>query len=281
MDRDLRVRRVLLIEGLANVFVLMLKVVVGVATGSLAVLSDAAHSLSDVANNVVAWFILRLSAKPPDTEHPYGHRKFETLAVFALATLLTVVAVELALSAFRRQAATIESEPWALALMGVVLLINISVTAWENLMARRLESDILAADARHTFADIATTLVVIAGWQLAARGYPWIDNLCALGVALLILFLAYGLFRRAIPILVDHAAIDSDTIMHLACSVEEVRDVGHIRSRSIGSQIAVDMVIRVAPDLTTAVSHAIADEVESRVLALPNVVDVTVHVEPM
>jgi len=251
MNRDIRVRRVLLIEGLANVFVLTLKVVVGVATGSLAVLGDAAHSLSDVANNVVAWFVLRLSAEPPDTEHPYGHRKFETLAVFALATLLTVVAVELALGAFRRPATTIESEPW------------------------------LAADARHTFADIATTLVVIAGWQLAAHGYPWLDNLCALGVAILILFLAYGLFRRAIPILVDHAAIDSDTIRHLACSVEEVRDVGHIRSRSIGSQIAVDMVIRVAPDLTTAVSHAIADEVESRVLALPNVADVTVHVEPM
>ena len=106
------------------------------------------------------------------------------------------------------------------------------------------------------------------------------DSLCALGVAGLILYLAFGLFRRAVPILVDRAAIDEATIRHLTQSVDGVEEVGQVRSRSAGAQIAVDLVIRVAPQLTTSESHRIADEVESRVLALPDVFDVTIHVEP-
>ena len=89
-ERDRQVRRVIVIEGLANVAVLALKLVVGVSTGSLAVLGDALHSLSDVANNAVAWFVVRISSQPPDRDHPYGHRKFETLAVFVLIAASTV-----------------------------------------------------------------------------------------------------------------------------------------------------------------------------------------------
>lgn len=279
-QRDTCVRRVILIEGLANGAILALKITVGVATGSLAVLSDAVHSLSDIANNVVAWFVLKAASQPPDREHPYGHRKFETLAVFILATFLTVVAVEFALSAFRRESPEISTEPWMVLLMGLVLVLNVSIATWESTMARRLKSDLLAADARHTLADVATTVVVIAGWQIAARGYPWLDSVCTLGVAGLILYLAYGLFRRAVPVLVDHAAIDEATIRRAAQSVDRVRGVEHVRSRSSGAQIVVDLVIRVAPELSTSQSHRIADEVERTILAIPDVFDVTVHVEP-
>ena len=101
--RDLVVRRIILLEGLANFVVLLAKLTVGLSTGSLAVLGDAVHSLTDVANNAVAWGVMKLSSQPADREHPYGHRKFETLAVFGLATLLTVLAVELALHALRRE----------------------------------------------------------------------------------------------------------------------------------------------------------------------------------
>ena len=79
-----------MIEGSANVAVLVAKVVVGLATGSLAIIADALHSLTDVVNNIVAWAVIRLSSSPPDIEHPYGHRKFEAMAVFILATLLAV-----------------------------------------------------------------------------------------------------------------------------------------------------------------------------------------------
>ncbi|NNL86728.1 MAG: cation diffusion facilitator family transporter, partial [Myxococcales bacterium] len=157
--RDRQVSRVLLIEGSANVAVLGLKLVVGLATGSIGILGDAVHSVTDVANNAVAWFVVRLSTKPPDERHPYGHRKFETIAVFVLAMLLTVLAFELGMRAIQREAPEIVRTGWALGLMGCVLAVNVSLATWQANWARRLESDILRADARHTFADALTTVV--------------------------------------------------------------------------------------------------------------------------
>ena len=278
--RDGKVRRVIIIEGLANAAVLLLKLAVGVSTGSLAVLGDAVHSLGDVANNAVAWFVIRVSAQPPDRHHPYGHRKFETLAVFVLATLLTVLGVELALGALRREAEPTAGGPWTLPLMLTVLMVNVALATWEGTWARRLSSDILGADARHTLADVLTTVVVIVGWQVSARGYPWIDTLCALAVALFVLGLAFGLFRRAIPILVDRVAVEPESITEAARSVPGVRRVKTVRSRSIGSSIAIDMVVTVDSGITTAKAHAIADGIEEELKVRFAIDDVTIHVEP-
>ena len=279
-ERDRQVRRVIVIEGLANVVVLALKLVVGVSTGSLAVLGDALHSLSDVANNAVAWFVVRISSQPPDRDHPYGHRKFETLAVFVLATLLTVLGIELALGALRRDAQPTAGDPWALPLMLGVLGINVALASWEGAWARRLRSDILGADARHTFADVLTTIVVIAGWQLSARGYPWLDTVCAIAVAGFVLALAFGLFRRAIPILVDSIAVEPEAVGDVAQAVYGVRRVKTVRSRSTGGSTAIDMVVTVDSGISTAEAHAITDAIEEELRTQLSVEDVTIHVEP-
>ena len=279
-ERDRQVRRVIVIEGLANVAVLALKIVVGVSTGSLAVFGDALHSLSDVANNAVAWFIVRISSQPPDRDHPYGHRKFETLAVFVLATLLTVLGIELALGALRREAQPTVGGPWALPLMLGVLVINVALASWEGAWARRLSSDILGADARHTFADVLTTIVVIVGWQLSAHGYPWLDTVCAIAVAGFVLALAFGLFRRAIPILVDSIAVEPEAVGDVAGAVHGVRRVKTVRSRSTGGSTAIDMVVTVDSGITAAAAHAIADAIEEELRAQLSVEDVTIHVEP-
>lgn len=279
-ERDRQVRRVIVIEGLANVAVLALKLVVGVSTGSLAVLGDALHSLSDVANNAVAWFVVRISSQPPDRDHPYGHRKFETLAVFVLATLLTVLGIELALGALRREAQPTAGDPWALPLMLGVLLINVALASWEGAWARRLRSDILGADARHTFADVLTTIVVIVGWQLSARGYPWLDTVCAIAVAAFVLALAFGLFRRAIPILVDSIAVEPEAVGDVARAVDGVHRVTTVRSRSTGGSTAIDMVVTVDSRITAAEAHAITDAIEEALRTQLSVEDVTIHVEP-
>ena len=279
-ERDRQVRRVIVIEGLANVAVLALKLVVGVSTGSLAVFGDALHSLSDVANNAVAWFVVRISSQPPDRDHPYGHRKFETLAVFVLATLLTVLGIELALGALRREAQPTVGGPWALPLMLGVLVINVALASWEGAWARRLSSDILGADARHTFADVLTTIVVIVGWQLSAHGYPWLDTVCAIAVAGFVLALAFGLFRRAIPILVDSIAVEPEAVGDVAGAVHGVRRVKTVRSRSTGGSTAIDMVVTVDSGITAASAHAIADAIEEELRAQLSVEDVTIHVEP-
>ena len=129
-QRDSKILRIILIEGLANLTVLIIKMSVGVITGSLAVLGDAVHSLTDVINNIVAWIVTRHSAKPADRRHPYGHRKFETVAVFALAALLAIMAFELLLHAVTREVTEITTGRLELGLMLGVLAINFTISTW-------------------------------------------------------------------------------------------------------------------------------------------------------
>lgn len=273
-------QRVILIEGSANVAVLLLKLAVGLSTGSIGILGDAVHSVTDVGNNIIAWGVLRLSTRPADERHPYGHRKFESIAVFGLAMLLTVLAFELSKGAIQRDAPQVVHSPLALGLMICVLSVNTILATWQAGWAKRLDSDILGADARHTFADVLTTVVVIAGWQAAARGYLWFDTIAALGVSCVILVLAYGLFKRAIPILVDEIALEPDALIDVALSVPGILGVRRVRSRGGATHAAVDVVALVSADLTTADSHDIASSLEEAIRAQFSVESVIVHVEP-
>ncbi len=277
--RDRRIAQVLLVEGAANLTVLLTKLCVGLATGSVAILGDAVHSFADLANNGLAFWVARVAAAPPDREHPYGHRKFETLAVFALAMLLGVVALELAASAFRLRGEVV-TRGWALALMLGVLAVNTALTLWQHHWAQRLDSDLLRADARHTLSDVMVTAAVIVGWQLGSRGFVWADRAATLGVSALILLLAWGLFQRAVPVLTDRSAADPDAIRSALRDVPGVQEVRRVRSKQTGHGPSMDVVVAVAPQLPTRESHAIADRVEARLLARFGSRDVAVHVEP-
>lgn len=275
-----QVLRVLIVEGLANTIVLALKIIVGLATNSVAILADALHSLTDVANNVIALVVIRASGRPADREHPYGHQKFEMLAVFVLAVLLATIGLEIATRALSPDRETPVQSGWGLAVMVVVLGVNASVSAWQRHWAKKLDSSILMADASHTFSDVLITLAVIAGWQLAARGLPWLDVACALGVAAVIFWLAFRLFRDAVPVLVDEIAIEPERLTAAIRRVPGVIDVPRVRSRRIGQDCAVDVIVTVKPALPTTQSHEIADAVESMLERDFRVRDITVHVEP-
>lgn len=280
-ERDRLVSRVLIIEGLANLIVLAAKTAVGLATGSFAILADAVHSLTDVANNVVAFMIMRVAVLPPDSDHPYGHRKFETLAVFGLAGLLTVISFELALHAFPSGQREITGSGWGLWTMIAVLVVNVGVASWERRKARELDSDILLADAQHTLGDCLTTVTVIVGWQLAARGHAWLDSLFALGVAGLVLYLAFGLFKRSVPILVDGVAVDTDVLTSAIAEVPGVHSVSRVRSRWAGPHPSLDAVIRVSPALSVTEGHEVSEAIEAVLAERFDIEDVTVHVEPL
>ncbi len=279
-ERDKQVRRIILIEGSANLLILICKAIVGLSTGSMAILADAVHSLTDLMNNFVAWIVMRFSSLPADREHPYGHRKFETLAVFVLASVLVVLAFELALNAIRKEETEIASSVIELIIMISVLVVNIVVTSWQHMWANRLDSDILRADATHTFADVLITSVVIGGWQFSAMGYVWVDRLCAIGVAILVIYLAYKLFRRAIPTLIDEYAVDPLELTEIIKNVHGVKDVYRIRSRWIGKTCAIDLVISVDPLMTTEEAHEIANRIESLIEDQYDTTDISIHVEP-
>jgi len=279
-QRDRRIRNVLLIEGFANLVVLLAKLAVGISTASIAILGDAVHSLADLANNGLAFFAHRIASSPPDREHPYGHRKFEMLAVFVLATLLAVLAIELVLRAIQFGDREVVRHSWALGVMLGVFVVNAAVATWQGRWATRLDSDLLRADARHTLSDVLVTAGVITGWQLAALGYAWLDTVTTLGVAGFVLYLAYDLFQRAIPALTDRMAADPEEITALVRSVEGVREARRVRSKGTGASVTVDVVVAVDARLSTSESHAIADAVERRLRRRFSSADVTVHVEP-
>lgn len=278
--RDSAVERVIITEGLVNLVVLVAKFIVGLMTGSLAIIGDAIHSLTDVINNIVAWMVMRISRTPPDREHPYGHRKFETLAVFFLASLLIVLAFELAMRAISKENTQIVSSSWGLTIMLGVLVINIVLSTWQRSRAKALKSDILLADASHTFADVLTTVAIIIGWQLSAMGYYWLDRVAALAVSGFIFYLAYTLFKRALPVLTDKYALSPEKLSNAVMQVEGVRKVKKVRSRWIGDEKLVDLVIAVDPDLPTQESHQITDNIEILLGDKFDVYDVSVHVEP-
>jgi cation diffusion facilitator family transporter len=161
-----------------------------------------------------------------------------------------------------------------------VLVVNASVAAWQRRQAARLDSHLLRADAHHTFGDVLTTVVVIAGWQLSAAGYRWLDSALAVGVAAIVLYLAYGLFKRAVPVLVDGTAVPSEELHRALREVSGVHSVSRVRSRRTGAAPAVDVVVTVDPELTTVEAHEVADRIERALSDDFDVEDVTVHVEP-
>lgn len=282
-ERDIRqtqVLRVVVLEGAVNLAIMSAKAWVGFATGSIAILGDAVHSFTDLINNIVAVFVVRLSSRPADKNHPYGHQKFELLAVFGLSILLAILAWEIAARALTRDASEVLENQWGLVVMLGVLVTNFALALWQRYWARRLNSKILDADARHTAADVLTTVVVIVGWQLSARGLVWLDTVCALGVAAFVLYLAYDLFRGVLPTLVDEAGVDLDQISEAVARVSGVARVSRVRSRQVADDLVVDMVIAVSAELSAVQAHEIADRVEHLLLDLFGIRDTTIHIEP-
>ncbi len=276
------IRRVLVIEGLGNLLVASAKLVTGLMTGSLALVSDALHSATDLANNVLAWFAMRMSEAPPDEDHPYGHAKFETLSIFVLGTLLSVLAVEILLGVVRRgPPEEVGSGVLPVVVIFGSLAVQLGLAFWQMRAAIRLDSELLRADAAHTFSDSATTVATIVGWQLAAYGLAWLDSAVAIVVAALVLVLAYRLFRRAVPILVDGASVHPDELRAVALDVPGVEEVGRARSRWDGPRRVADITVRVDPNLDAVQAHAVADAVEKRLEGELDIADAVVHVEPL
>ncbi|MBU3006071.1 cation diffusion facilitator family transporter [Paraglaciecola arctica] len=276
----MHVRKILLIEGGLNAIITLCKMTVGLMTGSAAVVADAVHSLTDLVNNLFAWLAIKIAESPADGSHPYGHQKFEQLAVFALASVLTIVAFEVIVSAVERFGEPVEQSILGLAILIISLLFNIGLALWEGYWAKRLDSEILNADATHTISDVLTSVVVIIGWQLAARGYYWIDTIFALVVSSIIFYLAFKLFQRAVPVLVDQSRYPPEQLKEAVNSIPAVITVGNVRSRDTGKGQVADVTVTVSANLSTVESHHIADQIEGVLADKFDIQDVVVHVEP-
>ena len=284
-DRTAAVRRVLVALLVANLAVVGAKLIVGLASSSLAVMGDALHSTVDALNNVLALVVIGLASKAPDADHPYGHGKFETLGALAIVGFMSITCFELIRDAVGRlatsRAAPVVSDEQLAMLLGT-LAVNVVVAWYENRRGAALESDLLLADAAHTRADVFITVGVLIGMLLGRRGMRWADPALALIIAAFIVRIAYSVFQRTVPVRVDERASPDTTIRSLVEGVDGVRSAYDIRSRGgTGGHLRyAEVTIAVDRDANVAAAHSIADQVEDRLKRELRLNEVTVHVEP-
>ncbi|MEB3151021.1 MAG: cation diffusion facilitator family transporter [Sphaerospermopsis sp.] len=283
-DNRAEVKKVLIITLLLNLFVMGLKAFVGYSTGSLSLLADALHSVTDSANNVLGLVASKFSSPRPDREHPYGHHKFEAVGALGIAAFLGIACFEILQGAIERiikggsPVKISGSELW---LLLIVLGVNIFVAFYERNVGRRVGSSILIADATHTMSDVWVTISVLGGligiWWL---NFQWLDVVLAFPVALLVFWSGWSVLKENLPWLVDQIAIAPEAIHAIAISVPGVINCHDIASRGVlGRQVFIEMHLIVdAPDVETA--HNITEEVESQLQQRFSPVRILIHVEP-
>ncbi len=215
-DNRAEVRKVLIITLLLNLFVMGLKALVGYWTGSLSLLADALHSVTDSANNVLGLIASKFSSPQPDREHPYGHHKFEAVGALGIASFLGIACFEILQGAIERilkgGGEPVRISPPELWLLLIVLGVNIFVAFYERSVGRRVGSSILIADATHTMSDIWVTISVIGGLIGVWLGYQWMDLVLAFPVALLVFWSGWSVLKENLPWLVDQMAIAPERI---------------------------------------------------------------------
>jgi len=282
-DRTASIQRVFLSLLGANLAVVGVKLVIGIATGSLSVLSDAIHSSVDAFNNLAFTVLMRYAGAGPDDEHPYGHGKFEVLGALAIVVFLLVASVELVKSAVGRLLAG--APPPRISSLGLWLLAGtLVVNAWvawiEARKGRQLASDLLLADAAHTRMDVMITIGVILGAIASRARVPHVDPVIALLVVVMIVRVAWQILKRGVPVLVDRAAHQPDVLRRSAEGVDGVRSAYDIRSRLAAGVAFAELTIGVSSQLPVDQAHAISDAVERRLKEELRLDRVVVHIEP-
>lgn len=287
-------RRASLISLLAVLALIVLKVVVGLATGSLAILAQAADSVLDLVASVLAFFAVRVADQPPDASHPYGHGKVENLAALAETLLLLVTCGWIIYEAIRRlffEPVTIEADVWAIAVMVLSIVASLWLSTYLMRVARRHRSQSLEGNALNFRTDVLSSSVVLLGLVLVGLSnslgpeWTWLqqaDAVAALAVALFVLRVSLQLGWNAVRELLDTTPPGlAERIEARAKSVPGVRSVEGVRVRRAGASTFVDLTVTVDRSASLEEAHQIATTVEDSVGALVDQGDIVVHVDPV
>ena len=279
-------QRTALISVAAAVFLVAIKLVTGLITGSLALIAEAAHSATDLVAALLTFFAVRVSGRPADSAHQYGHGKAEHLAALAESAFLAAVSLFIGYHALSRLLGSgthdVQVTWWAIAVLLVVIGVDASRALVSLRASRTYNSAALAANALHFASDLAGSLAVLIGFGFVAAGYASADAIAALLVAVLVVVAAGRLAMQSIDVLMDRSPAESEATIRAALEgLDDRIDLRRVRARHAAGRHFVDLVVGIAPDAGIGQAHATADDIESAVRgALPDS-DVLVHVEPM
>jgi cation diffusion facilitator family transporter len=278
---------------LAAVGLTAFKIVVGLATGSLGILAEAAHSGLDLAAAIITFFSIRFSSKPADADHRYGHGKVENLSALVETALLLVTCVWIIYSAVERLRTgkiEIEVNIWAFLVIVTSIVVDVSRSRVLSRAAKKYGSQALEADALHFSTDIWSSAVVLLGlicvklsdWRTDWSVLHYADAVAALIVAVFVIGVSIRLGMRSVHGLLDAAPTGLESRIRAAAdAVPGVLDCHNIRFRRSGNQLFVDMHVHVDGEQTLRQAHVLTDEIERAVQTVLPEADVTVHAEPL
>ncbi|TVP89842.1 MAG: cation transporter [Thioalkalivibrio sp.] len=285
-ERYRATRAATLLAAVVNSLLATTQIVTGWLFQSQALIADGVHTLSDLISDSVVLFAAGKASASPDRDHPYGHGRIETLATIVVGLLLAFAAVGIAWTAGQRLLAweTLTGPaPAALIFAALTLVGKEGLYQYTVRAARRIQSPMLQANAWHHRTDAISSVVVFVGIGGAVLGWPWLDALAALVVALFILHMAWQLMFRSAAELIDTALEPEkvDVIQQAINGVPGVKDAHMLRTRKLGNEAAADVHIQVAPRISVSEGHQIADEVYRAIRdRMGTLRDVTVHVDP-
>lgn len=268
----------------SNTLLILMKLVVGLMSGSVSILSEAIHSSMDLVAAVIAFFSVRVSDNPPDSRHPYGHGKIENISGVIESLLIFVAAVWIIFEAVRKLLGE-KIELDSIALGSIVMLISALVNTYVSRrlykVARATNSVALEADALHLKTDVYTSLGVSIGLALIiVTGINWLDPIIAILVALFIIREAYLLMAKAFTPLLD-TAWNLNEIEELETRLKHLEVSYHdLRTRVAGNYRFVDIHIQIPEDVSVGKAHSYCDKIEDELTSVYENLTVTIHVEP-
>jgi cation diffusion facilitator family transporter len=277
-------KRVAGISVFAAIFLTGFKLVIGLLTGSLGILSEALHSALDLIAAVITYFTVRISDKPADKHHHFGHGKTENFSALLETILLIITCVWIVYEAVNRLVSGnthIQVTVWSYVVVITSIVVDVSRSRALYKVARKYNSQALEADALHFSTDIWSSAVVLVGLLCANFGFYAADSIAALGVAIIVLTVSYRLGKRAINVLLDRSPVTlSDEITSIIQLIPEVLYFHDLKVRVAGADTFVNVTIHLDPGLNITEAHAISHKVDSVICTRIERCEVHVHYEP-
>lgn len=284
LEKGRSIRNILIIVLALNWLVAILKLFFGYMIKSQSMVADGFHSFSDGSSNIVGLFGIWIASKPKDRDHPYGHTKYETFTAVGISILLFLVCSGIlheSWGRFHNQEVTRVNLNGFLVMI-FTMLINIWVMRYEYKAGKRLNSDILVSDSMHTRADIFTSFSVIFALIATKLGFPFLDPIAAMVIALFVAYAAIDILRHCSRVLCDTAVIPARRIEEICFGIEGVIKCHKIRTRGRIDDIYVDLHVLVKSDMHIDKAHELSYMIEDTIKKeIPGVADVVVHMEPL
>lgn len=280
------VRKVLGVVLVFNIIVFATKIILGLVVNSQSIFSDGIHSISDGFNNVVGIIALSFAYQPADENHPYGHKKIETILSLGIGVILLMLGYNLFMSNINsfNENSVLELDIYTIIIMLFTLGINIFVTKYELKKGKEYNSSFLISDAKHTLSDIYISLsIIISLVGIYFFHLPvYFDNIMSFFVIIFILKAGFSIINDNYKILIDHQSIDPNLIKEIVNEFDEVYETHMIKSRGYEQESFVELHVLVDKDMTVLKAHELSHQIEDRInMKLKKKVNVVTHIEPV